>query len=46
MSHEESADTALDLAAELGANSGASHQILTLYIPNKDRHDREFGTQR
>jgi hypothetical protein len=46
MSHKESEDVPLDLAAELGANPGASHQILTLYIPNKDRHDTEFGAQR
>ena len=37
----------LDLPGALGATAGGvSRQILTLYIPNKDRHDREFGTQR
>jgi len=36
----------LDLADELGAEQGFSHQVLTLYIPNKDREGREIGTQR
>jgi hypothetical protein len=36
-----------DLAAALGASEGGvSTQVLTLYIPNKDRDNNEFGTQR
>ena len=35
-----------DLAAALGATPETSGQVLTLYIPNKDRHGHEFGTQR
>ncbi len=33
-------DRDLDLAAALGAESDASTQVLSLYIPNKDRHGR------
>ncbi|MBI5518310.1 MAG: hypothetical protein HY909_31355 [Deltaproteobacteria bacterium] len=36
----------VDLAAALGASVATSTQILTLYVPNKDRDGREFGTQR
>ena len=35
-----------DLVDELGAEEGFSHQVLTLYIPDKDREGREIGTQR
>jgi hypothetical protein len=36
----------LDLGEVLGASGETSPQVLTLYIPNKDRSGREFGTQR
>lgn len=36
----------LDLGEALGALGEMSPQVLTLYIPNKDRAGREFGTQR
>ena len=36
----------LDLSDLLGAHEGFSHQILTLYIPDKDRYGNEIGTQR
>ncbi|MFY9222670.1 MAG: hypothetical protein WAQ98_08370 [Blastocatellia bacterium] len=36
----------LDLGDILGATSKASLQLLRLYIPNKDRYGKEFGTQR
>lgn len=35
-----------DLAEALGASEAVSEQVLTLYIPNKDREDRELGNQR
>lgn len=35
-----------DLAAALGAAGASSEQLLQLYIPNKDKHAREIGTQR
>jgi len=34
------------VAAALGAEPGVFIQALTLYIPNKDRHGVEIGTQR
>jgi hypothetical protein len=34
----------LDLAAALGAEREASTQVLSLYIPNKDRHGRPIRT--
>jgi len=37
-------DRELDLAAALGAEREASTQILSLYIPNKDRHGRSIRT--
>ena len=37
-------DRELDLAAALGAEREASTQILSLYIPNKDRHGRPIRT--
>ena len=37
-------DRDLDLAAALGAEREASTQILSLYIPNKDRHGRSIRT--
>ena len=36
----------IDLGDALGASGEMSPQVLTLYIPNKDRVGREFGTQR
>lgn len=37
----------LDLAESLGAvDAGTSDQVLTLYVPNKDRSGNEIGTQR
>ncbi len=39
-------DAVLDLGAALGASEATSTQILTLYIPNKDRDGQEIGTQR
>jgi hypothetical protein len=39
-------DRSLDLAEALGAMEGTSHQVLTLYIPDKDRQGSELGTQR
>lgn len=37
-------DRKLDLAAALGAEREASTQVLSLYIPNKDRHGRPIRT--
>ncbi len=37
-------DRELDLAAALGAEREASTQILSLYIPNKNRHGRPIRT--
>ena len=39
-------DDELDLAAELGAQDNYSTQCFTIYIPNKDKNGKEFGTQR
>lgn len=39
-------DDTLDLGAALGASDATSTQVLTLYVPNKDRDGNEFGTQR
>ncbi len=39
-------DLEVDLADALGASNVASDQILTLYIPDKDREGEELGTQR
>ena len=36
----------VDLAEELGAVGATSIQLLTLYIPNKDKDGNEFGAQR
>lgn len=35
----------LDLAAALGAEREASTQVLSLYIPNRDRHGRPINTR-
>jgi len=37
-------DRELDLAAALGAEREASTQVLSLYIPNKDRRGRPIRT--
>lgn len=36
----------VSLAEEMGASEETSVQVLTLYIPNKDCHNTEFGNQR
>jgi hypothetical protein len=36
----------MDVAAALGADSGVSTQCFTIYVPNKDREDKEIGNQR
>jgi hypothetical protein len=36
----------VDLTNSLGAEAGVAVQCITRYIPNKDKHDREIGTQR
>lgn len=36
----------IDLGEALGGSDATSTQVLTLYIPNKDRDGNEFGTQR
>jgi len=35
-----------DFRAAFGAEAGVGVQCFTLYVPNKDRNDNEFGTQR
>jgi len=42
----EAAEDELDLGGALGAGSGESFQVLALYIPDRDRHGEEIGTQR
>jgi hypothetical protein len=36
----------IDIASSLGAEEAASKQVLTLYIPDRDRENNEIGTQR
>lgn len=36
----------ISLGKALGARGETSEQMLSLYVPNKDRHDVEIGTQR
>lgn len=43
---EEHEKEAVDLTEAFGASDATSTQALTLYIPNKDQDDNEFGTQR
>jgi len=43
---ESDEDRELDLAAALGAEREPSTQILSVYIPNKDRHGRPLRTAR
>jgi hypothetical protein len=44
MSAEE--DEPLELTEELGATPDTSHQVLVLFIPNRDRDGVELGNQR
>lgn len=47
MSDEAATDSlSVSLADALGAEPGFSIQCFTVYIPNKDKNDQEFGTQR
>jgi hypothetical protein len=39
-------EATIDLATALGAERGTSTQCFRVYVPNKDRHGKEFGTQR
>lgn len=43
---EEEETLEVDLAQALGATAEVSGQVLTLYIPNRDRQGKELGTQR
>ncbi len=36
----------VDLGEALGASDSTSTQVLTMYVPNKDRDGTEFGAQR
>jgi hypothetical protein len=36
----------LDLGAAVGAEPGISIECIRIYVPDKDRHGKEFGTQR
>ncbi|HEV3121572.1 MAG TPA: hypothetical protein VGY53_06705 [Isosphaeraceae bacterium] len=40
------AEVQVDFGTALGVSLDLSPQVLRLYIPNKDRQSREFGTQR
>ena len=39
-------DLDLDIAEALGAAEDPGSQVLTVYVPDKDREDREYGEQR
>jgi hypothetical protein len=39
-------DVELDIAASFGAETDASTQVFSIYVPNKDRDGREIGNQR
>ena len=39
------AEAPVSLARALGAEAGVAAQCFTLYVPNKDQHDQEIGTQ-
>jgi hypothetical protein len=39
-------DVVVNIGAALGADAGVSSLCFTIYIPNKDKEDREIGTQR
>ncbi len=36
----------VDVGEAVGASDSTSTQVLTVYVPNKDRDGKEFGTQR
>jgi hypothetical protein len=42
---QSAAEHEIDLAAELGAQHNYSTQCFSIYIPNKDKNGKEFGTQ-
>lgn len=42
----QSQNDSLSLGKVLGASDQTSAQVVTLYIPNKDKNGLEFGTQR
>jgi hypothetical protein len=46
MSDADPQPTTLNLGAQLGADEGFSTQSFSLYVPNKDKNDQEFGHQR
>lgn len=46
MTSDHEAGLEADLAEAFGASEAVSEQVLTLYIPDKDREGRELGTQR
>lgn len=46
MATRKAVKTSLDLRSALGASRETSEQLLSLYIPDKDRNGTEFGTQR
>jgi hypothetical protein len=46
MAARRSPKTSLNLRKALGASEETSRQLLSLYIPDKDRDGREFGAQR
>jgi len=39
-------DIELNIAEEVGATEAPSVQVLTIYVPDKDRNDEEYGEQR
>ena len=43
---ETDADLDIDIAEALGATDAPASQVLTVYVPDKDREDREYGEQR
>lgn len=45
-SQQEPANQDVDLAEALSAEADVSTQCFSLYVPNKDRHNREIGNQR
>jgi hypothetical protein len=46
VSEEQDEDEEVDLARALGASAPSSVQVLTLYVPSKDRLDQELPDQR
>ncbi len=46
MANQHEAEVEVDLGEAFGASDSTSTQVLTVYIPNKDRDGKEFGTQR